>query len=66
MYRATPHSATGVGPHAAMHGGGGGREMRTVFFLIIPTDHVVDRIQDLHYKTKMEMDSCLIHFVLGT
>ena len=50
MYRATPHTATGVSPHAAMHGG---RETRTVLPLITPTDHVVDRTQDLHYKAKM-------------
>ena len=31
----------------------GGREMRTVLPLITPTDHVVDRTQDLHYKAKM-------------
>ena len=50
MYRATPHTATGVSPHTAMHGG---REMRTVLPLITPTDHVVDCTQDLHYKAKM-------------
>ena len=50
MYHATPHSATGLSPHTAMHGE---REMWTVFPLITPTDHVVDRIQDLHYKAKM-------------
>ena len=50
MYRATPHFATGVSLHAVMNGG---REMRTVFPLITPTDHVVDHTQDLHYKAKM-------------
>ena len=50
MYRATLHTATGVSPHASMHGG---REMRTVLPLITPTAHVVDRTQDLHYKAKM-------------
>ena len=50
MYRATPHSAIGVSPHAAMHGG---REIRTVFPLIAPIDHVVDHTQDLDYKANM-------------
>jgi transposase InsO family protein len=50
MYRSTPHSATGVSPHAALHGG---REMRTVLPLMTPTDHVIDRIRDQRYKAKM-------------
>ncbi|CAB4040783.1 uncharacterized protein K02A2.6-like [Paramuricea clavata] len=50
MYRSTPHSATGVSPHAALHGG---REMRTVLPLMTPTDHVMDRIRDQRYKAKM-------------
>lgn len=50
MYRSTPHSATGVSLHAAMHGG---REMRTVLPLIAPVNQVVDRSRDHHYKAKM-------------
>ncbi len=50
MYRSTPQSATGVSPHAALHGG---REMRTVLPLMTPTDHVIDRIRDQRHKAKM-------------
>ena len=50
MYRSTPHSATGVSPHAALYGG---REMRTVLPLMTQTDHVIDRIRDHRYKAKM-------------
>ena len=50
MYRSTPHSATGVSPHAAMHGG---REMRTVLPLMTPNDHILDRTRDQQYKDKM-------------
>ncbi|XP_028415680.1 uncharacterized protein K02A2.6-like [Dendronephthya gigantea] len=50
MYRSTPHSATNVSPHAAMHGG---REMRTVLPLMTPIDQVVDRTRDQEYKGKM-------------
>ena len=51
IYRATPHSATDVSPHAAMHGG---REMRMVLPLIAPVDHNVDRARDHRYKEKMK------------
>ena len=40
MYRSTPHSATAVSPHSAMHGG---KVMRTVLPLMTPNDHVLDR-----------------------
>ena len=50
MYRSTPHSATGVSPHAAMHGR---REMQTVLPLMTPNDHVLDRTRDQQYKDKM-------------
>ena len=50
MYQSTPHSATGVSPHAAMHGG---REMRTVLLLMTLNDHVLGRTQDQQYKDKM-------------
>ena len=50
MYRSTPHSATGVSPLAAMHGG---REMRTVLPIMTPNDHFLDRTRDHQYKDKM-------------
>ncbi len=50
VYRATPHSATGVSPHSALYGG---REMRTVFPLVNALDDVIDRSRDRHYKAKM-------------
>jgi hypothetical protein len=50
MYRSTPHSTTGVSPHAALHGG---REIRTVLPLMTPTNHVIDCIRDQRYKAKM-------------
>ena len=50
MYRSTPHSATGVSPHAAMHGG---REMRTLLSLMTPNDHILNHTRDQQYKDKM-------------
>ena len=50
MYRSTPHTATGVSPHAAMHGG---REMRTMLPLMTSADPVIDRARDQQYKAKM-------------
>ena len=52
MHRSTPHSATGVSPHAAMHGG---REMQTVLPLMTPNDHVLDRTRGQQYKDITEI-----------
>ena len=46
-YRATPHTATTVSPHAAMHGG---REMRLRLPLISMKDNILDRARDSKYK----------------
>ena len=50
IYRSTPHTATGVSPHAAMHGG---REMRTMLPLMTSADPVIDRAREQQYKAKM-------------
>ena len=50
MYRATPHSATGISPYAAMHGG---RQMRTRLPTLIEEEDTVDREKDKRYREKM-------------
>ena len=52
-YRATPHCATGVSPHAAMHGG---REMRTRLPLMRLKDSIIDRDRDEKYRNNMRDD----------
>ena len=49
-YRATPHCATGISPHAALHGG---REMRTKLPFITKQDEILDREKDIRYKDSM-------------
>ena len=50
MYRATPHSATGVSPYAAMHGG---RHMKTRLPILTTAGDTIDRDKDTQYKEKM-------------
>lgn len=50
MYRATPHSATGKSPFAAMHGG---RQMKMSLPVITKEGEVLDRQKDQRYKEKM-------------
>ena len=50
MYRATPHSATGKSPYAAMYGG---RQMRMSLPMIIEEGGIVSRQKDHQYKENM-------------
>jgi len=50
MYRATPHTATGVSPFEAMHGG---RRMKTSLPVIPMKDNRINREKEEAYKKKM-------------
>ena len=50
MYRATPHTATGVSPFEAMHGG---RRMKTSLPVIPMKGNTIDREKEAEYKKKM-------------
>ena len=54
MYRATPHSATGVSPFEAMHGG---RKMKGKLPILPNYDNVVSREKDHRYKQQMREKS---------
>ena len=50
VYRATPHSATGTSPYAAMYGG---RQMRTRLPMLPTEGNTIDREKDNVYRQKM-------------
>ena len=54
MYRATPHSATGISPYEALHGG---RKMKVKLPTLTEYDNVLDRTKDNLYKKSMRSRS---------